>query len=157
MNTISIFKFIFLILNILNAQVYTLEDCIQISIDEKDSSICRYWCGFRSKGLKASYSGVLPSIQATGTSGVNYFPSQESININFEELKFDTTRTNHFNTLSAGVAINQVIYDGGRSLNQIKQAKTNLDIAKYNQRSIKTQVIEKVIRSYMAYFRLKNY
>ena len=101
-----------------------------------------------SKGLKASYSGILPSVQATGASGVNYFPWQESININFEELKFDTTRTNHFNTFSAGIAINQVIYDGGRSWNQIKQAKTNLDIARYNQRSIKTQVIEKVIRSY---------
>ena len=149
MNTISIFKFIFLILNILNAQVYTLEDCIQISIDEKKTVLSAdIGVVSASKGLKASYSGVLPSIQATGTSGVNYFPLQESININFEELKFDTTRTNHFNTFSAGVAINQVIYDGGRSLNQIKQAKTNLYIAKYNQRSIKTQVIEKVIRSY---------
>ena len=149
MNTISIFKLIFLILNILNAQVYTLEDCIQISIDEKKTVLSAdIGVVSASKGLKASYSGVLPSIQATGTSGVNYFPLQESININFEELKFDTTRTNHFNTFSAGLAINQVIYDGGRSLNQIKQAKTNLDIAKYNQRAIKTQVIEKVIRSY---------
>ena len=149
MSTNSIFKFIFLILNILNAQVYTLEDCIQISIDEKKTVLSAdIGVVSASKGLKASQSGVLPSIQATGTGGVNYFPLQESININFEELKFDTTKTNHFNTYSAGVAINQVIYDGGRSLNQIKQAKTNLDIAKYNQRSIKTQVIEKVIRSY---------
>jgi Outer membrane protein len=101
-----------------------------------------------SKGLKASYRGVLPSVQATGASGVNYFPWQESININFEELKFDTTRTNHFNTFSAGIAINQGNYEGGRSWNQVKQAKTNLDMATYNQRAIKTQGIEKVIRSY---------
>tara|TARA_A100000164_G_scaffold349451_1_gene352399 strand:- start:1392 stop:2729 length:1338 start_codon:yes stop_codon:yes gene_type:complete len=149
MNIISIFKYIFLILNILNAQGYTLEDCIQISIDEKKTVLSAdIGVVSASKGLKASYSGILPSVQATGASGVNYFPWQESININFEELKFDTTRTNHFNTFSAGIAINQVIYDGGRSWNQIKQAKTNLDIARYNQRSIKTQVIEKVIRSY---------
>ena len=146
---ISTFKYIFLILNVLNAQGYTLEDCIQISIDEKKTVLSAdIGVVSASKGLKASYSGVLPSVQATGASGVNYFPWQESFNINFEEFTLDTTRTNHFNTFSAGIAVNQVIYDGGRSWNQIKQARTNLDIAKYNQRAIKTQVIEKVIRSY---------
>jgi len=146
---ISTFKYIFLIFNILNAQGYTLEDCIQISIDEKKTVLSAdIGVVSASKGLKASYSGVLPSVQATGASGVNYFPWQESVNINFEEFTLDTTRTNHFNTFSAGIAVNQVIYDGGRSWNQIKQARTNLDIAKYNQRAIKTQVIEKVIRSY---------
>ena len=143
------FKYIFLIFNILNAQGYTLEDCIQISIDEKKTVLSAdIGVVSASKGLKASYSGVLPSVQATGASGVNYFPWQESFNINFEEFTLDTTRTNHFNSFSAGIAVNQVIYDGGRSWNQIKQARTNLDIAKYNQRAIKTQVIEKVIRSY---------
>ena len=149
MNMISTFKYIFLIFNILNAQGYTLEDCIQISIDEKKTVLSAdIGVVSASKGLKASYSGVLPSVQATGASGVNYFPWQESFNINFEEFTLDTTTTNHFNTFSAGIAVNQVIYDGGRSWNQIKQARTNLDIAKYNQRAIKTQVIEKVIRSY---------
>ena len=149
MRMIFTFKYIFLIFNILNAQGYTLEDCIQISIDEKKTVLSAdIGVVSASKGLKASYSGVLPSVQATGASGVNYFPWQESFNINFEEFTLDTTRTNHFNTFSAGIAVNQVIYDGGRSWNQIKQARTNLDIAKYNQRAIKTQVIEKVIRSY---------
>jgi len=146
---ISTFKYIFLIFNILNAKSYTLEDCIQISLDEKKTVLSAdIGVVSASKGLKASYSGVLPSVQATGASGVNYFPWQESFNINFEEFTLDTTRTNHFNTFSAGIAVNQVIYDGGRSWNQIKQAKINLDIAKYNQRAIKTQVIEKVVRSY---------
>ena len=149
MRMIFTFKYIFLIFNILNAQGYTLEDCIQISIDEKKTVLSAdIGVVSASKGLKASYSGVLPSVQATGVSGVNYFPWQESFNINFEEFTLDTTRTNHFNTFSAGIAVNQVIYDGGRSWNQIKQARINLDIAKYNQRAIKTQVIEKVIRSY---------
>ena len=146
---ISTFKYIFLIFNILNAKGYTLEDCIQISIDEKKTVLsANIGVVSASKGLKASFSGVLPSVQATGAGGVNYFPLQESFNINFEEFTLDTTRTNHFNNFSAGIAVNQVIYDGGRSWNQIKQARTNLDIAKYNQRAIKTQVIEKVIRSY---------
>ena len=121
---ISTFKYIFLIFNILNAKGYTLEDCIQISIDEKKTVLSAdIGVVSASKGLKASYSGLLPSVQATGASGVNYFPWQESFNINFEEFTLDTTRTNHFNTFSAGIAVNQVIYDGGRSWNQIKQAK----------------------------------
>ena len=137
---ISTFKYILLIFNILNAQGYTLEDCIQISFNEK-KTVLSADIGVVSaiKGLKASYSGVLPSVQAPGASGVNYFPWQESFNINLEEITLvnleeftlDTTRTNHFNTFSAGIAVNQVIYDGGRSWNQIKQARTNLDIAKY--------------------------
>ena len=55
MSTNSIFKFIFLILNILNAQVYTLEDCIQISIDEKKTVLSAdIGVVSASKGLKAS-------------------------------------------------------------------------------------------------------
>ena len=57
MNTISIFKFILLFLNILNAQVYTLEDCIQISIVEKKTVLSAdIGVASASKGLKASYS-----------------------------------------------------------------------------------------------------
>ena len=86
MKMISPFKYIFLIFNILNAQGYTLEDCIRISIDEKKTVLSAdIGVVSASKGLKASYSGVLPSVQATGASGVNYFPWQESFNINFEE------------------------------------------------------------------------
>ena len=60
----------------------------------------------------------------------------------------DTTKTSHFNNLSAGVSLNQTIYDGGRSFNQVKQARTNLDIARLNQRLTKIQVIQNVIKSY---------
>ena len=50
--------------------------------------------------------------------------------------------------MSAGVSINQTIYNGGRSLNSIKQAKVNLDIAKLRQRNTKIEVIQNVTRSY---------
>ena len=146
-NTVLIYTFLFL--NIIEAQGYTLDDCIHIAMGEKktvlsaDLSIVS-----ASKGVKASYSGILPSIQASGGTGVNYFPEQENINIDFEDLKFDTVRTNHFDSYSAGISLNQTLFDGGRSWNQIKQAKTNLAIAKLNQRSIRAQVIQKVIQSY---------
>ena len=145
----SVFKYILLFQTVLYAQGYTLDDCIQTAINEK-KTILSADIGVisASKGLKASYSGILPSIQASGGTGINYFPEQENINIDFEELKFDTLRTNYFESYSAGLSLNQTLYDGGRSWNQIKQAKANLDIAKLNQRSIMVQVIQKVIRSY---------
>jgi len=145
----SIFKYILLFQTVLYAQGYTLDDCIQTAINEK-KTILSADIGVisASKGLKASYSGILPSIQASGGTGINYFPEQENISIDFEVLEFDTLRTNYFESYSAGLSFNQTLYDGGRSWNQIKQAKTNLDISKLNQRSIMTQVIQKVIRSY---------
>jgi len=141
----SLFNYIFLFQTVLNAQGYTLDDCIQTAIDGKKTVLSAdIGVISASKGLKASYSRILPSIQASGGGGVNYFPEQ--VNFDLEELKFDTT--NYFETYSAGISLNQTLYDGGRSWNQIRQAKTNLDISKLNQRSIKTQVIQKVIRSY---------
>jgi len=149
MNTNFVLKYIFLFLSIVNAQGYTLNDCIQIAIDQKKTVLsAEIGVVSASKGLKASYSGLLPSVQASGGRGVNYFPEQENINIDFEEYKFDTSRTDHFDSYSAGISLNQTIYDGGRSWNLIRQARGNLDIAKLNQRLVNTQVIQKVIQSY---------
>ena len=149
MNINFVLKYIFLFLSIVNAQGYTLNDCIQIAIDQKKTVLsAEIGVVSASKGLKASYSGLLPSVQASGGRGVNYFPEQENINYDFEEYKFDTSRTDHFDSYSAGISLNQTIYDGGRSLNLIRQARGNLDIAKLNQRLVNTQVIQKVIQSY---------
>ncbi len=148
MNINFVLKYIFLFLSIVNAQGYTLNDCIQIAIDQKKTVLsAEIGVVSASKGLKASYSGLLPSVQASGGRGVNYFPEQENINID-EEYKVDTSRTDHFDSYSAGISLNQTIYDGGRSLNLIRQARGNLDIAKLNQRLVNTQVIQKVIQSY---------
>ena len=65
-----------------------------------------------------------------------------------EKILIDTNQFSSINNFSAGLSLNQLIYDGGRSRNQIQQARTNLDIALFNQRQIKTNVIQKVIQSY---------
>ena len=95
MNFNTVLIYIFLFLNIIEAQGYTLDDCIQIAIDEKKTVLsAEIGVVSASKGVKASYSGILPSIQASGGGGVNYFPEQ--VNFDLEELKFDTT--NYFET-----------------------------------------------------------
>ena len=50
--------------------------------------------------------------------------------------------------MSTGLSLNQTLYDGGRSFNTVRQAKTNLEISKLNQRQTRIQVIQNVTRSY---------
>ena len=145
-----------LLSTIIYAQGYTLNDCISIAIDGKRTVLsAELGVVSASKGLKASFSGLLPSIQAATSAGKTQFPERVSISpdyANFDlnnlTLPNDTIRTDHFNTFSAGLTLNQTLYDGGRSWNQVQQAKINLDIAKLNQRLIRIQVIQKVIQSY---------
>ncbi len=154
--TFNLFLFLFCILY---SQNYTLNDCIQIALEGKKTLLSSEIGVLNAtKGLKSSYSGLLPSMQLTGNRGKTVFPEQENINFdfgnfnlddfNFGELKLDTIRTDHLNNFSAGFSINQKLYDGGRSWYEVKQAKRNLEIAKLNYRLIKTEVILNVIRSY---------
>ena len=139
----------FLIFQIVQAQDYTLDDCIKIAIEGKKAVLSAALnVKSASFGLKASYSSLLPSIQGAAGAGRTFFPEQENINLNFEDITFDTIRTNQFDNYSAGISLNQKLYDGGRSLNQVKQARISFDIAQLNQRLIITQVIQKVIVSY---------
>ena len=145
-----------LLSTIINAQGYTLNDCIDIAIDGKRTILsAELGVVSASKGLKASYSGLLPSIQAATSAGQTKFPERISlipdysnIDINNLTIPNDTIRADHYNTYSAGLTLNQTLYDGGRSWNQVQQAKTSLEIARLNQRLIHIQVIQKVIQSY---------
>ena len=140
-------------------QDYSLNECIQTALSQKKTVLSASLEVLSAeKGVKASFSGVLPSIQAVTNATQSHFPSREVIGYNLNSLAdinlldpqipLDTTVSNSFINLSAGVSLNQLIYDGGRSRTQIQQAKTNLDIAKLNQRLIKTNVIQKVIQSF---------
>ena len=140
-------------------QDYSLNECIQTALSQKKTVLSASLEVLSAeKGVKASFSGVLPSIQAVTNVSQSRFPSREvigydlnslaDINLLNPQIPLDTTVSNSFINLSAGVSLNQLIYDGGRSRTQIQQAKTNLDIAQLNQRLIKTNVIQKVIQSY---------
>tara|TARA_Y100001970_G_scaffold281710_1_gene393057 strand:- start:608 stop:1942 length:1335 start_codon:yes stop_codon:yes gene_type:complete len=140
---------IFLISCIIKAQSYTLNDCIQIALNGKKTVLSAgIDVNTAEKGLISSYSGLLPSLQFSTNIAQNKFPNRQSVDFNFESLTFDTTFTSSINNYSAGLSLNQMLYDGGRTINRVKQAKTNLNISKLNQRQIKTQVIQKVVQAY---------
>ena len=149
MKIFSVILFLGLLVSEITAQGYTLDDCIRTALEGKKTVLsAELGVVSATKGLTGSYSGLLPSLRATTSAGQTQFPEQESFTINYETLTLDTAKTSHFNNLSAGVSLNQTIYDGGRSFNQVKQARTNLDIARLNQRLTKIQVIQNVIKSY---------
>ena len=130
-------------------QDYSLNDCIQTALSQKKTVLsANLEVLSAEKGLKASFSGILPYIQAVSGLSQNRFPERETIGVNFESFSIDTNQISSINNFSAGLSLNQLIYDGGRSRNQIQQARTNLDIALFSQRQIKTNVIQKVIQSY---------
>ena len=138
-----------LLSTIINAQGYTLNDCIDIAIGGKRTILsAELGVVSASKGLRASYSGLLPSVQAATGTGKTFLPPTETISLDFDNYELDTIKTDHYNSYSAGFTLNQTLYDGGRSWNQVQQAKTNLEIARLNQRLIHIQVIQKVIQSY---------
>ena len=138
-----------LFLSLVFAQGYDLDECIQIALDGKKTLMsAKLGVSSAERGLTGSYSGLLPSLNATTGVGRTQFPERESISFDAEDSTSGTTISNHFTTLSAGFSLNQTIFDGGRSWNQVKQAKTNLNIAQLNYRSTTIQVIQNVIISY---------
>ena len=130
-------------------QDYSLSDCIQTALNQKKTVLSAGLDVLSAeKSVIASYSGILPSIQAVSGLSQNRFPERQTFGINFDSFSIDTNQFSSINNFSAGLSLNQLIYDGGRSINQIQQARMNLDIAYFNQRLIKTNVIQKVIQSY---------
>ena len=138
-----------LFLSLLFAQGYDLDECIQIALGGKKTLMsAELGVSSAEKGLTRSYSGLLPSLSASTSTGRTQFPERESVSINFENIRLDTTVSSYYDNMSAGISLNQTLYDGGRSWNQVKQAKSQLEISKLNQRSTKIQVIQNVIKSY---------
>ncbi len=155
----NIFFIIFIVFQYLFGRGYSLNDCIQTALTQKKTILsATLEVASAEKGVKASYSGILPSIQAISGVSQNRFPERQAISYDLSsfadinpfdpKIPSDTLVSNHFNNLSVGLSLNQLLYDGGRSRTQIQQARTNLDIAFFNERLIKTNIIQKVIQSY---------
>ena len=145
-------KLLFIILSLLSgifAQGYGLDDCIEIALDGKKTLLsAKLNVASAERGVTGSFSGLLPSLNASTSAGRTHFPEKENISYDLQNPTSDTTMSSYYDNMSAGLSLNQTIFDGGRSWNQVKQARSNLEIAKLNQRSTKIQVIQNVIKSY---------
>ena len=133
----------------LSGQEYDITECIEIALDRKGTLVsAKLDVDSANEGVRGSYSGVLPSVGLSTSGGKTKYPVQESIIPDLINLEIDTISSGESSYMSAGLSINQTIYNGGRSLNAIKQAKVNLEIAKLRHRNTKIGVIQNVTRSY---------
>ena len=137
------------IASIIVAQEYDISECINIALDRKGTIIS---AGLdvesANQGVKGSYSGILPSLNLSTSGGKTKYPTQESIIPDLVNLEIDTIKSGESSYMSAGLSINQTLYNGGRSFYNVKQAKINLEIAKLRERNIRIEVIQNVTRSY---------
>ena len=143
-------------------QSYSLNDCVNIALENK-RTILSATLGVKSakKGLSGSFNNVLPNISFNANNSRTNFPERTSIsgiNVNLSEFSLDTiyNKVDHYSNVSTGLSLSQILYNGGRNLNQIRQAKLNLEKAKLNERLIKIQVIQRVIRSYYNLFQAQE-
>ena len=146
-NTSSFFLYT-IFLSAIGAQEYDIFECINIALDRKGTLVS---AGLdvesANQGVLGSYSGMLPSLNLSTSGGRTKYPVQETIIPDLVNLEIDTIKSGESSYMSAGLSINQTIYNGGRSVNAVKQAKVNLDIAKLRQRNSKIEVIQNVTRS----------
>ena len=138
-----------LVISALGAQEYDVSECIKIALDRKGTLVS---AGLEvesaNQGVLGSYSGFVPSLGLCTSGRKTKYPVQESIIPDLVNLEIDTIKSGESSYMSAGLSINQTIYNGGRSVNAIKQARINLDIAKLRQRNTKIEVIQNVTRAY---------
>ena len=143
-----IYLFIILV-SVIRAQDYDVSECIKIALDRKGTLVsARLDVESANQGVLGSYSGLLPSLNLSTSSGKTKYPDQEIIIPDLVNLEIDTISSGESSYMSAGLSINQTIYNGGQSLNAVKRAKVNFEIAKLRQRNTKTQVIQNVASSY---------
>ena len=111
----------------LEAQVYSLENCIEIALLNKETlKSAALDVQSAVSGTKGSLSNILPTISY----GNSWSESHSPKGVNYSEMAFmgDTVSLSSpyggiSNIYGASFSINQPIYDGGQWLNQIKLAK----------------------------------
>ena len=143
------FQAIICFFSICSAQIYDLPECIEIALERKRTLVSADLdVQSATKQVIGSYSGVLPSVSFSTNGGRTKYPNQESIVPDLVNLEIDTINSGESSYMSAGLSINKSIYNGGQSVNAIKQANINLDISKLRERNTKILVIQNVTRSY---------
>jgi len=151
-----LFLFI-LLLTFAHSQKLSLEDCIQIGLNNK-STLKSALSGKSAaeQSVKTSFSNLLPSVGFSGNLNRTYFPERETVAMNFENFQTDTFSLSHSQNMSAGISVTQKIYDGGQTINRVQQAKSFFQIARFSYQSSRLGIIRDVIHGYFEFLKAKE-
>ena len=140
---ISIVSTIFILSSVINAQELSLNDCVNIALENKETlQSAKLDLKSAKVGKMGALSNILPSVSFSGgRSETSYATNNET---DYAKIDLFPDQT----SWSAGVTVRQNIFDGGGWWNRIAQAKNNYVISQQLERQIRTNVIAEVHRAY---------
>ena len=144
--------FVLIAISICYSQNYTLDQAVDIALQNKEVLKASALDLLSSKqDIKSSYGGILPSVRVTGGVTESQFPRQSvGFNQSSGEILSDVSS---ITSASSNVTVNQTIYDGGVWWNNIRLAKNNYKVSEEFNRQIKTNIIRNVHFAYFNYLK----
>ena len=144
--------FVLIAISICYSQNYTLDQAVDIALQNKEALKASALDLRSSKqDVKSSYSGILPSVRVTGGVTESQFPRQSvGFNQSSGEILSDVSS---ITSASSNLTVNQTIYDGGVWWNSIRLAKNNYKVSEEFNRQIKTNIIRNVHFTYFNYLK----
>ena len=135
----------FLLLTFALSQKLSLGDCIQIGLNNKSTlKSASSGKSAAEQSVKTSFSNLLPSVGFSGNLNRIYFP------------KTNISSPAHSQTMSGGISVTQKVYDGGQTINQVKQTKSFFKIASFSYQSTRLRIIRDVIHGYFEFLKAKE-
>ncbi len=143
---------LFISLSFCYSQNYTLEEAIEVALQNKEAlKASALDLKSSSRDVKSSYSGILPSVRVSGSSTESRFPKQS---VGFNQSSGEIlTDVSSITSASTNFSITQNIYDGGVWWNNIRLAKNNYRISEQFNRQVKTNIIRSVHFAYFNYLK----
>lgn len=141
----------------LDAQIYSLEKCIEIALLNKESlKSAALDVQSAAAGARGSLSNILPTISYGNSWSETHSPTGSilsEIELMDSTFLFSSPYGGVSNTFGSSFSLRQPIYDGGQWLNQIRSANNSLIITQQLARQQEINVILNVHQSF--YQRLK--
>ena len=143
---------IFITISFCYAQNYSLEQAVEVALQNKEAlKASALELNASKQDIRSSYSGILPSVRITGSTTESTFPEQA---IGFNQSSGEIlNNVSSITSASSSFSITQNIYDGGIWWNNIRLAKNNFRITEQFDRQIKTNIIRNVHFAYFNYLK----
>ncbi len=143
---------IFITISFCYAQNYSLEQAVEVALQNKEAlKASALELNASKQDIRSSYSGILPSVRITGSTTESTFPEQV---IGFNQSSGEIlNNVSSITSASSSFSITQNIYDGGIWWNNIRLAKNNFRITEQFDRQIKTNIIRNVHFAYFNYLK----
>lgn len=155
MKNLPIISSFLILISVISAQSYSLEECIAIALKNKESLRASALDVESSRlGTRSSYSVILPSLSFNGSMNETRFPPRAgTFNPGTGDL---LEKVSKYSSWSSGISISQTIYDGGKWWSTINQAQNSYQISKQFDRQVLINIVREVHRAFFSHLKAKQ-